>query len=102
MEGMHSQLAGGSQVEEAIAILQEVSAAIQRDTDSCLAMRNVTKLSTFEAQCPGLNKPRYHCQPAYWPAREPLCSRGGQKGKHGPAASPGGRRGPVLSISIRV
>lgn len=65
-------------------------------------MRNLTKFNTFEAQCPGLNKPQYHCQLAYWPAREPLCSRPEHQGKCGPVASPGGRRGAVLSVSVRV
>ncbi|XP_041315040.1 tRNA-uridine aminocarboxypropyltransferase 2 [Pyrgilauda ruficollis] len=66
-------------VEGASAALQEVRAAIQRDTDSSLVVRNLRKFSTFEAQFPRLNKPRYHCQPAYWPARERLCSSSGQQ-----------------------
>lgn len=57
---MHSQLAGDSQVKGAIVILQVVKAAFQRDADSCLDLRNLTKFSTFQAQCPGLNKPWYH------------------------------------------
>lgn len=65
VEGMHSQLAGDSQVEGAIAVLQEVRAAIQGDTDSFLVMRNLTKFNTFEAQCPRLDKLRCHCQSAY-------------------------------------
>lgn len=35
LAGTHGQFAGDSQVEGAIAVLQEVRAAIQRDTGSC-------------------------------------------------------------------
>lgn len=33
VEGMHNELAGGTNVERAVAVLQEDRAAIQRDVD---------------------------------------------------------------------
>lgn len=92
VEGVHSR-AGHSQVEGGAIPLQEVRAAVQRDTDSCLVMRNLMKFSTFEAQFPGLMSA---CVLA---CKGATSGRGGQQGKRGPAASPGGTRGPVLSVS---
>ncbi|KAF2986774.1 hypothetical protein EK904_004735 [Melospiza melodia maxima] len=74
--------AGHSPVEGTV-LLQEVRAALRRDTDGCLGMRNLRKFSTFEARFPGLNEPRCHCQPACWPAREPHAAEAGGRARVG-------------------